>query len=321
MDWIDLHIDTLVRGLAGGADLARRFPEADVDLPRLERAGVRAAVWAACDDVYLHGSASTAYVLRMLAVGLDLARRVPERVQLVRTQADWETCRARERIGMLLAVEGAHALQGSLALLDAVHALGVRVLTLTWNHANPFAAGCRVVRGGAADGGLTALGRELVLRARELGILIDLAHASPRTVHDVLALEVGPCLVSHTACAALHAHPRNLSDAQLRAVADAGGVIGICFCPAFLGPNAAAINRRDVARHVRHALDVAGTEAVALGSDFDGIQAHPAGLADPLALADLADDLRRAGLTEETLAAVASGNAARILGQGLPERA
>jgi membrane dipeptidase len=233
---------------------------------------------------------------------------------LVRNREDWRRCRPGGPIGMILALEGAHALIGDVGLLEALHGLGLRVLTLTWNHANPFGAGCAVAPD--EDTGLTPLGHELLRRAQSLGILVDLAHASPRTLAATLASARGPCLVSHTACAALRAHRRNLSDAQLRAVAAAGGLIGIALYPPFLVEEGEA-TPATVALHVRHALEVAGPAAVAMGTDFDGITRWPVGLSGLQDLAGLAAALAEAGLDAATLEAVLWRNAARVLDQGL----
>jgi len=306
----DLHIDTLAKALEPGVDLLAGAPGAMADLPRLRRAGSLGAVWAACDDVHLHGASSAGRVVRMIAAGLDLAARAGERLRIVRTAEDLAACtRPGGPQAMLLAVEGAHSLAGSLEMLVAFHALGVRLLTLTWNHANPFGSGCR--SDPREDRGLTPLGRELFAEAGRLGIVLDFAHASAATFDGALEASAGPPLVSHTACAALRPHPRNLTDEQLRRVAAAGGVAGITFCPAFLAERDATLD--DLVAHVRHAVETAGPEAVALGSDFDGVPGLPAGIAGcedwPLVIAAL----ERGGLTPATIEAVAWKNAVRLL--------
>ncbi|MCK4414536.1 MAG: membrane dipeptidase [Candidatus Eisenbacteria sp.] len=316
MPVIDLHIDTLVRGLEPGSDLALSTAGAMADLPRLAAADVRVAVWAACDEVHLAGTpSSTARVLRMLAVGRDLAERHPEGVRLVRHAEDLRACLAGGPVGMLLAVEGAHALGGSLEMLDALEALGVRILTLTWNNANPFATGSRVA---GNDGGLTPLGAELLARAAELGMLIDLAHASPRTFAEAVPRLAHPPLVSHAACAALRRHPRNLDDDQLRLLGASGGLIGITFCRAFLAEVPAEVGFEQIVAHLRHALKVAGEESVALGSDFDGITTLPAGLRGCEDWPRLWDAMRQAGLGPAAIERVAWRNAEQFLLRYLP---
>jgi membrane dipeptidase len=314
--WIDLHIDSLRAHLLPDPDpIAPELPT-QVDLPRLEQAGAIAAIWAACDDVQRDGAPGLAYVLRLLATGRALVEGSRGRLVLVRTSTDLARCAPGGPIGMLLALEGAHSLLGSLDLLEALHALGVRVLTLTWNQANPFASGCAAPAG--EDRGLTPLGRELLLRARELGIVLDLAHASPRTLSDALAVWGKPLLVSHTACAQLHPHRRNLSDAQLRAVADAGGLVGIMLYPPFLADAAQPVTLATVAQHVRHAVGAAGEAAVGIGTDFDGVTALPAGVAGLQDLDGLRRELAAVGLPARVIEGVMWGNARRFLSTALP---
>src|SRR5262249_47885311 len=139
--------------------------------------------------------------------------------------------------------------------------LGVRMVSLTWNRRNPFADGV----GELSDGGLSNLGRELVARLAGLGAMLDLAHASPRTFDGVL--ETAPdaaVLVSHANCRALVASPRNLTDEQLHAVADRGGVVGVLAHPFVL----AAPTVASLADHVDHLVRVAGIEHAGLGGDF-----------------------------------------------------
>lgn len=316
MAWIDLHIDTLRRCLEPGEDLLGPAPRAQVDLPRLRASGARGAIFAACDDLVLHGSGSLAFALRLLAAGRDLAERSAGALLLVRNRGDWERCRHGGPIGMILALEGAHALLGDVALLEAIRALGVRVLTLTWNHANAFGAGCALE--GGDDEGLTPLGRELIARAGALGLTLDLAHASPRTLSAALALARPPVLVSHTACAQIHPHRRNLTDEQLRAVADAGGLIGIALYPPFLAGEGGA-TLETIAAHVRHALRVAGEGAVAMGTDLDGITSLPAGVRGLEDLGDLPGALALAGIPRGAIEGVLWRNADRALAAALPE--
>lgn len=320
MTLIDLHQDTPRHTLDPGTDLVAGCPAAHVDLPRLEAGGALAVVWAACgiqpeDEFSLAPTESAALVMRMIGGARDLIARSSGRLRLVRSGPDLDACAAGRSIGVVLALEGAESLLGSLAMLETLHALGLRVLVVTWNHRNPFAAGCR----DAVDEGLTPLGRELILRALELGILIDLAHASPRTLAAVVGLIDRPFMVSHTACAALRAHVRNLSDAQLRTVAERGGVAGIMLYPPFLGGPETPVDTATVAAHVKHAVGVAGEEGVGLGTDFDGMNDVPIGLSGFQDLSRLVDALRAAGLGEATIEKVTWRNAARVLRAGLRE--
>jgi microsomal dipeptidase-like Zn-dependent dipeptidase len=142
-------------------------------------------------------------------------------------------------------------------------------------------------------------------------MLVDLAHASARTIDDVLSMATRPVVVSHTGVRATCDNARNLSDDQLRRIAATGGVIGIGYWDtAVCGEDARAI-----ARAIAHAASVVGPEHVALGSDFDGAVSVPF---DTTGLAVLVDALLAAGLPEEAIAQVMGGNVVRLLGQSLP---
>ncbi len=201
-----------------------------------------------------------------------------------------------------LGIEGAHALDGKLANVDRLYDAGFRMMAPTHFFDNDI--------GGSSAGvdktGLTAKGREMVRRMEARHMLVDVAHASPRTIDDVLAIATRPVIVSHTGVRATCDNSRNLSDAQLRGIARTGGVIGIAYFEvAVCGTDAAAI-----ARAIRHTADTVGVEAVALGSDFDGAVVEPF---DTTGLGLLVDALLQAGFSEDDIAKIVGGNALRVL--------
>jgi membrane dipeptidase len=137
----------------------------------------------------------------------------------------------------------------------------MRMAGLTWNRRNPFSDGA------ADEGGLSRLGRMLVDRLVELGVVVDLAHASPAAFSEILARASGaPVICSHAACRAVNEHPRNLSDEQLRALGDAGGLLGLMIHPLAIGHEQRTIDR--VVEHLEHAVELMGADRVCLGGDF-----------------------------------------------------
>jgi membrane dipeptidase len=183
------------------------------------------------------------------------------RVTLVRTAGDLEAVERGELLGLLLSLEGVEAFGYDLWPAEVFSELGVRMASLTWNRRNPFADGA------AEDGGLSKLGRRLVDRLVELGVVLDLAHASPQTFAELLERAAGaPLLVSHAACRAVHDHPRNLEDAQLRALADAGGMLGLMLHPLAIDHERRTIDR--AIDHLEHAAEVMGRDRIGLGGDF-----------------------------------------------------
>lgn len=225
----------------------------------------------------------------------SLQRLVAERVKDTRVH------------GALLAVEGLHALDGQLASVDTLYAHGFRMMGLTHFFDNEVAASAH----GVTHAGLTPLGRQVIARMEALGIIVDLAHVAPTAVTEALAMATRPVVVSHTGVAGTCPGPRNLTDAQLRAIAANGGVVGIGYWDAAVCTLGAA----SIVKAIRHAVTVAGIEHVALGSDFDGATATPF---DTGALDEITQALLDDGFTPAQVAQVMGGNVLRLLRAGLP---
>jgi membrane dipeptidase len=207
----------------------------------------------------------------------------------------------------VLAIEGLHALDGELASVDTLYAHGFRMMGLTHFFDNEVAASAH----GVTHGGLTPMGRQVIARMEALHIIVDLAHVAPTAVTEVLALATRPVVVSHTGVAATCPGPRNLTDAQLRAIAANGGVVGIGYWDAAV----CALGAASIVKAIRHAVTVAGIDHVALGSDFDGATATPF---DPGALDEITQALLDDGFTPAQVAQVMGGNVVRLLQGGLP---
>jgi microsomal dipeptidase-like Zn-dependent dipeptidase len=332
---VDLHADPLL----WQRDLSQRLSHGQVDLPRLVEGNVALQVFGLVTQVPLginfERNESDAFdLVTLLAVAqrwpratwtsrlaraehqaakLDaLAARSDGRLAVIRTaQGLRDYLAAREadrgRVAGLLAIEGAQALDGTLAGLDALFAAGVRMIGLAHFFDNAVAGSSA----GAEKGGLTPLGREAVARMQALGIAIDLAHVAPASFAEALALAAKPVVVSHTGVQATCPGPRNLSDAQIRGVALGGGVIGIgYFEGAVCGTSVA-----HVVRAMRHVKELVGAEHVALGSDFDGAVTTAF---DTTQLAALVEALLADDFSEDEIRGVMGENALRVLGATLP---
>ncbi len=206
----------------------------------------------------------------------------------------------------LLAIEGLHALDGQLASLDTLFAHGFRMMGLTHFFDNEIAASAH----GVTHGGLTPLGRQVVRRMESLGIIVDLAHASPQTVAEVLAMATRPIAVSHTGVAATCPGPRNLTDEQLKAIAANGGVVGIGYWDAAV----CTLGAQSIAKAIRHAVNVTGIDHVGLGSDFDGATSTPFATDG---LAEITQALIDQQFTPEEIGKIMGGNVLRLLTAGL----
>ena len=207
----------------------------------------------------------------------------------------------------LLGIEGAHALDQDLANIDALFDAGFRMMAPTHFFDNDLAGSAH----GVEKGGLSEKGREMVRRMEAKRMIVDLAHASAKTIEDVLAIATRPVVVSHTGVKATCDNTRNLSDEQIRAIARTGGVIGIGYWDtAVCGQDAAAI-----ARAIRHTASLVGVQHVALGSDYDG--AIPAPF-DTTGVVQITDALLAEGFSEADIEKIMGGNVIRFLLANLP---
>lgn len=314
--WIDLHIDTLMFMVEEGTDPLASVLDHHVDVPRMRGSGVQSAVWAAWVKEEFSGNAATAKAVQMLDAGLDLISRSAGGCELIGSRADFDRVAASGNTGIILGIEGATPLQDSFELLSLFHQMGVRMITLTWNHSNHFGSGCRL--GDTNDGGLTGAGEELIRRMESLGIILDLSHASPRTFDQALCCSQKPVTVSHANCRSLCDHRRNLTDQQLKQIAATGGVVGISICPHFLTTSPETADLEMVIDHIAYARDLIGDDAIALGTDFDGITSLPAGIAGVEDLNAIATALSDRGWDDDTIEKFACRNGARLIRDGLP---
>ena len=283
-------------------------------LPRLEAGGVGVQI---C-PLYGEGARRSDARERTLAQEAELRRAVEEnteRVCQVCTRAKLDDPRLR----LVLAMEGVEPLEGDPAAFDEWYERGVRSVSLTWNHANEFAGGIHT-----PEQGLTDRGRALVRRFGELGVVLDLAHASEQTWRDVLDEEV-PFSVTHAGCRTVCDHPRNLADWQLEALAERRGVLGMMAIAFSVDPDAPTLSRW--LDHFDHAVAVMGIDHVGIGADFieqegaeldDTSQIWLEGFTGPEDYPALLAELRGRGYDGERLEAILNGNWLRILRAALP---
>ncbi|WP_313529020.1 dipeptidase [Anaerotignum sp.] len=189
---------------------------------------------------------------------------------------DLEENKKKNKISALLSIEGGEALEGEISAIHTYHRLGVRSMSLTWNHRNQLADG---VAEKDSKGGLTKFGRDAVAEMEQLGMIVDVSHLSEPGFWDVYNLAKRPFIASHSNAKTICDVPRNLTDNQMRAIADKGGVIGLNLYPPFLTTEK-EVEVEDIFRHIHHILSVVGEDFVALGTDFDGIDCCPKGISD-----------------------------------------
>ena len=242
----------------------------------------------------------------------DVAARSGGSFFVIRTASDLARFVERRRsdanaVAGLLGIEGAYVLDGDVNNVDALYDAGFRMMAPTHFFDNEW--------GGSAHGvektGLTEKGREMVRRMEARGMLVDVAHASPRTIDDVLAIATRPVVVSHTGLRGVCDNQRNLSDEQARRIAATGGVIGVGYWEAAT----CGTDARAAARSMRYAANLVGVEHVALGSDFDGAVVEPF---DATGVVEITQALLDEGFSDEEVALIMGGNVLRLLSETLP---
>jgi membrane dipeptidase len=180
----------------------------------------------------------------------------------VRTYADFERAQKERKLGVIYSFEGVDMLESKLERIELFRQLGVRVMQLNYNRRTAFGVGCL---DGETDG-LTELGREAVAKMNEIGVALDLSHSNTQTTADGIAASTKPPLITHAGCRAVHMHPRNKEDREMKALADKGGVIGIYMLPYLTAPPKQPM-LEDYMQHLEHALKICGEDHVGVGSD------------------------------------------------------
>jgi membrane dipeptidase len=321
-DVIDLHIDSFIWRRLFGYDLhARhrggllgRWFYGHSDVPRLREAGVRGALWIiTTNPLRTRAGKQRAFLRNVARLSSELV--APGSVRIVRTVDEYRSAREAGCHAAFLGVQGGNALELSLDDFDRPELCALTLVTLLHFSRSRIGAPAlpRYARFGSQH--LSAFGADYVRKLNEKRILVDLAHISEPGFWDVLRVHdrSQPLVVSHAACHAVHPHFRNVTDAQLKAVADTGGLVGIIFNAPFVGTGLWRGRMARVVDHVVHAVRVVGADHVALGSDFDGAIVPPRDLASVLDLPRLADALLRRGLSEQELQKVLGHSFLRVL--------
>lgn len=291
--YFDGHCDTVSRCAAAGVSLAEN--DGMVDLARLAGFRQAAQVFALFADWDDFPPETLFYeCCRQREVFADAMARYGDMVCQCRTGADIRAANAAGRVGALLSVEGGEMLGCDPARLEIAAGWGVRLVNITWNHAN-YLSGSHMDEPAR---GLGPLGREFVRRADKLGILLDVSHLSDQGFWDLEAMGVGPLVASHSNARAVCRNTRNLTDDMFLVIRDSGGVVGLNLWRDFIG---GACAMEDVVRHVEHFMALDGAKTLALGGDLDGCQALAGGMAGVQDIPRLWDALTARGYDRDTL--------------------
>ena len=299
--YFDAHCDTLTRFRS-----LRRSGETHLDLTRLRTyapAGQIMAIFAMPgmdgEDTYHR---IMEHARRELEANADVAA-------LCTSAAEADAAAAEGRIALFLAVEGANLLGCGVDGLRAAYTEGIRLVTLCWNEDNALC-------GAALDigAGLTRLGERFVDACWELGVAVDLSHTSENTFWDVVRRATRPVICSHSNAKALCDHPRNLTDAQLRALIENGGYVGLNLCLPFVGLTG---DIDAMVAHAEHILALGAEKNLGLGTDFDGIEEAPRGIHGVEDMGKLYEALLRRGYTESLVRDIFYNNLRRFMERAL----
>jgi len=317
---IDLHADTPKLMDAFAYDLFRRhqpLPErarylGHVDVPRMREGGLAAQFFGLWTFPVPRAGCAQSVHRQIDAVDAATQAR-PDQIARCRSAAEVRAAKARGQVAALLGIEGGHALEGRLENVETFARRGVRYLGLLHFSVNDIG---RPAMGLGRDDakGLTPFGRRVVAELDRCGVVVDLAHINRKGFFEALAITRQPPIVSHTGVAGVKRHWRNIDDEQIRAVSDRGGVIGVIFAPRFLGGDGIDA----VCDHLFHIISVAGEDAPALGSDYDGMVRPPRGLPDVSALPHLTAALLRRGMSRAAVKKLLSENVLRVLDDAPP---
>ena len=322
LPWAIRQFEAAPRDVAA-YDLRSRAP-GHTDIARLREGMLGAQFWS----VYVPPATAEEGAAKMQLEQIDIAqqifRRYPDVFEETLTPSAAVSAWERGKIASVMGMEGGHAIENSLGALRAFFDLGARYMTLTHSANIDWADSCCEA---PAHGGLTRFGEEVVREMNRLGMLVDLSHVSPETMHDALDITQAPVIFSHSNARGVTNHPRNVPDDVLRRLSQNGGVVMATFVPDFVNAEVARYNQlpveqrpngpapratmADMVAHLEHIRDVAGIDHVGIGGDFDGIPSTIVGLEDVSTYPALFAELSRRGWSEADLRKLAGENVLR----------
>lgn len=353
---VDGHNDVIIESVLPGRDIGQRLQKGHTDIPRLIEGGVDVQVFAVWSDDKRWKKGAFQHANDQIDALNDVIRRNPDRIALAQSSQDIEKIHQQGKIAAVIGIEGGNMIESSLSNLEALYQRGARYLTLTWNYNLPWATAAAIEdrKKPSKQRGLSKKGRAIIRKMNELGMMVDLSHGSKRLFYDVLEVSTRPILVSHSNAAALTPHFRNLDDQQLVALKKNGGVIGVNFYSGFLDSLyetkvkdlyakhvGVAIEGMSVSKqygaltkeqqyqanaplsllidHIDYLVQHVGIDHVAIGSDFDGIEAPPQDLEDVSQFPNLTKALLARGYSEHAIAKIMGLNFLRILRANEPD--
>ncbi len=335
------------------------------DIPRLKQSGMTGEFFSIYVDRqyatpdwvaknYITQGGSSRRALDLIDASYRMIEKYPRDLMLATSTADILRAKREGKVGVLMGIEGGHAIENSLSALREFYRLGVRYMTLTHNNTNEWADACCDE---AKHNGLSDFGKEVVREMNRLGMFVDISHVSDKTMSDALDVSKAPVIASHSSARVFSNHKRNIPDELLKRIAQNGGVVMVNFYPAFLDEkvrtadierDARLKSQRDALRaqfkddpkrleeelkklndanpipnttlsmlvdHIDHIVKVAGIDHVGLGSDFDGVPNLPEGIKDVSDLPNITYELLRRGYSDRDVLKILGGNFMRAFAE------
>jgi membrane dipeptidase len=329
-------------------DQSKLTPALHTDIPRLRQGRVGGQFWSVYVPVTLKGADAVRAVLEQIDVVHRLEELYPDTFEPARTADDVVRIHRKGKIASLIGVEGGHSIGNSLAALRQLYATGARYMTITHSANNDWADSATA---DPIHGGLTPFGKLVIAEMNRLGMLVDLSHVAPKTMHDILDAAAAPVVFSHSSARAITDHPRNVPDDVLRRVKEKDGVVMVTWVPGFVSEKVRAHGAakdaeearlkalyrgqpekvkselarweaanpvpratvKDVADHIDHVVKVAGPAHAGIGADLDGIGTTPEGLDSVATYPRLFAELIRRGYTDGQVKDIAGLNVLRVM--------
>lgn len=308
---VDAHCDTITRLMETKENLIKN--NCHVDIERMKQKGSYVQFFAA----FISPEYCQAYAMKRAMQIIDKFYQQIEiysdNIMSCCNYRDIENAVSSSKVAAILSIEGGDALQGDLSALRMFYRLGVRSLCLTWNHRNEIADG---VADGITGGGLTPFGRDVIMEMNRLGMIVDVSHLSERGFWDVVEISGHPIIASHSNAKSVCSHRRNLTDEQILALKNNGGVMGMNLCPAFLTSEGEA-SLKDVINHIEHIASVGGIDIIGIGADFDGIDDTPREIKGVENIDGIFNELLKLNYPQEAVDKIAGGNFLRVIRQVL----
>lgn len=301
---IDLHCDTILLLDEAGSRTNLKENPFSVDLKKLQENKSLAQFFAlfieleAFDDPWLYFEKLYQRFKKEMTKNSHLIKHVKSYDEMINN----------DKISAFLTVEEGGIIGHDFNKLEKLYALGVRLITLTWNFPNSI--GYPNVNG-YSDRGLTEFGKKVIDYMNTTGMIVDVSHLSDAGFWDVVNRSKKPFIASHSNARSVVNHSRNLTDEMIKAVANSGGVIGINFCPSFI--NQEGISTIDmIVEHMLHIINKGGIDVMAIGTDFDGIKG-PLEIKDISKMYLLEDALIKKGLNQNQIDKIWQNNAKRVI--------